>query len=91
MSELTWPQRGRLWLRLGLRLLLLLLGLWALVRLGPTVVSLFSPFLLALLMSWLLSPAVRWLHEKLGVSRRFLSLFLLLLVFVGSMHAHGCT
>jgi len=82
MEKLTWPQRGHLWLRLGLRLLLLLLGLWALVRLGPTVVSLFSPFLLALLMSWLLSPAVRWLHEKLGVSRRFLSLFLLLLVFV---------
>ena len=80
--QLTWRQRGALWLRLGLRLLLLLLGLWALVRLGPTVVSLFSPFLLALLMSWLLSPAVRWLHEKLGVSRRFLSLFLLLLVFV---------
>lgn len=81
MNELTWPQRGRLWLRLGLRLLLVLLGLWALIRLGPNLISLFAPFLLALLMSWLLSPAVRWLHERLGVSRRFLSLFLLLLVF----------
>jgi predicted PurR-regulated permease PerM len=82
MNELTWPQRGRLWLRLGLRLLLLLLGLWALVRLGPPLISLFAPFLLALLMSWLLSPAVRRLHEHFGISRRFLSLFLLLLVFI---------
>lgn len=82
MNELTWPQRGRLWLRLGLRLLLLLLGLWGLVRLGPPLISLFAPFLLALLMSWILSPAAGRLHEHFGISRRFLSLFLLLLVFV---------
>ena len=80
-EQLTWPQRGRLWLRLGLRLLLLLLGLWALVRLGPPAISLFAPFLLALLMSWLLSPAVSWLHRRWGASRKFLSLALLLLVF----------
>lgn len=81
MNELTWSQRGRLWLRLGLRLILCLLALWAALRLGPPLISLFAPFLLALLMSWVLSPAVSWLHKKTGASRRFLSLFLLLLVF----------
>ncbi len=81
MNELTWPQRGRLWLRLGLRLILVVLGLWALVRLGPPLFSLFAPFVLALVMAWLLSPAVSWLHSHWGTSRRFLSLALLLLVF----------
>lgn len=81
MNELSWPQRGRLWLRLGLRLALALLGLWALIRLGPPLFSLFAPFLLALVMAWLLSPAVSWLHDRWGASRKFLSLALLLLVF----------
>ena len=43
-KELSWHDRGRLWLRLGVRLILLLLGLWAAVRLGPPFISLFDPF-----------------------------------------------
>lgn len=33
-KKLTWPQRGRLWLRLGLRLVLALLALWLLRAVG---------------------------------------------------------
>ena len=49
MKELSWPERGRLWFRLGLRLLFVLLVCWAVTALGPTLLSLFAPFLLALL------------------------------------------
>ena len=81
MKELSWPERGRLWFRLGLRLLFVLLACWAVTALGPTLLSLFAPFLLAFLAAWALSPLVRWLHGKLGLSRNTLSLALLLLVF----------
>lgn len=81
MQELSWPQRGRLWLRLGLRLLFWILGLWALVRLGPSLWSLFSPFLLAFLAAWGLSPAIRWLHSRFRLPRQASTLALLFLVF----------
>lgn len=81
MQELSWPERGRLWLRLGLRLLFWILGLWALVRLGPPLWSLFSPFLLAFLAAWALSPAIRWLHSRFRLPRQASTLALLFLVF----------
>lgn len=82
MKELSWHDRGRLWFRLGLRLVLLLLVCWAAGRWGPFLVSLFSPFLLSFFMVWALSPIVKWLHQKLGLPRKYLSLLLLILVFV---------
>ena len=81
MQELSWPERGRLWLRLGLRLLFWILGLWALFRLGPPLWSLFSPFLLAFLAAWALSPAIRWLHSRFRLPRQASTLALLFLVF----------
>lgn len=83
MKELSWHDRGRLWLRLGVRLALILLGLWALVRLGPPLISLFAPFLMAAILAWLLSPAVKWINRQLHLPRKAISLGLLLLVFVG--------
>lgn len=81
MQELSWPERGRLWLRLGLRLLFWILGLWALVRLGPPLWSLFAPFLLAFLAAWALSPAIRWLHSRFRLPRQAATLALLVFVF----------
>ncbi len=81
MGELTWPQRGRLWLRLGIRLVLFLLVLFLLARFGPFLLSLFMPFLLAAGVAWLLNPAVGWLYKKLKWPRKFLSLLLILLAF----------
>lgn len=80
--RMRWDQRGRLWLRLGIRLLMIALGLLVLVRLVPPAFSLFAPFLLALLCAALLNPAVKWLQRRLGLGRRMLSL-LLLAVLVG--------
>lgn len=83
MKELSWPERGRLWLRLGIRLVLTLLALWGLVSLGPPLLSLFMPFVLALILSWLLNPLVRFLQQRLGLSRKLLSFVLILLIFAG--------
>lgn len=81
MKELTWRERGRLWMRLGLRLVFVAIVLWTAMRLGPTLISLFTPFLLAFLMAWVLSPVVKWLNKRLGLPRKALTLLLLLIVF----------
>ena len=79
--QLTWKQRGELWLRLGVRAVLLVLALLALRYGVLPILSLLSPFVLALVLSWLLNPPVRWLQKKLSVSRGVITLALLILVF----------
>ncbi len=79
--QLTWKQRGELWLRLGVRGVLLVLALLALRYGVLPLVSLLSPFVLALVLSWLLNPPVRWLQKKLSISRGPITLTLLILVF----------
>jgi sporulation integral membrane protein YtvI len=79
--ELTWKERGRLWMRLGIRLILTAAALLVLYFVARPLLSLFMPFVLALVMAWLLNPLVRWLHRKLKISRRVISLLLILLVF----------
>ena len=82
MDELSWHDRGRLWLRLGMRLVLLLLFVWACALWGAALVSLFAPFLLAGLCAWGLSPVVKWLHKRFKLPRRVLALGVLVLAFV---------
>lgn len=81
LRELSWKDRGRLWMRLGIRLVLMAAVLLLLFFAVPPLLSLFMPFVLALIMAWLLNPMVRWLHRKLKISRRLISLLLILLVF----------
>ena len=82
-TELSWRERGRLWLRLGIRFLLIAAVVLGLRYLAPPLLSLFMPFVLALLLAWLLNPLVRTLQKALGLSRGILSLLLILLVFGG--------
>ena len=82
-GQLTWQARGNLWLRLGLRLMLALLGLLLLRNFGGWVLSLLAPFLLALCVSAALDPPVRWLQRRLHWSRG-LSAMLLMLVILGA-------
>lgn len=79
--ELSWHDRGRLWLRMGIRLILTVAVLVFLGVAGRPLLSLFFPFLLAVVMAWLLNPAVRFLQKKIGASRGVLSLLLILLLF----------
>lgn len=79
--QLTWPQRGRLWLRLGLRLILTALVVWAAIKFGRPLLSLFAPFLFALAAAALLNPLVKRLQKALGWNRQLLSALLLILLF----------
>lgn len=81
-KALTWPQRGRLWMRLGIRLLLTALGVLAAAKLLRPALSLFAPFVLAFGMAAVLNPLVRRLQRKLGWSRGLVSL-VTVLVLVG--------
>ena len=79
MEELSWRERGRLWLRLGLRLVLTLLVVFLLWRLGRPLLKLMMPFVVALVLTWLLNPAIGALEKRLRVGRRALSLVLVVL------------
>ena len=80
-ERLSWPERGRLWLRIGIRLWITVLVVLFVWTLGRPLLSLFMPFLLALGAAALLNPVVRTLQKRLGWSRGVLSLLSLLVVF----------
>ena len=80
-EQLTWKQRGQLWLRLGLRLGLAALAVLLALRVLPPLLSVFAPFVFALILASLLNAPVRWLQRRLGWSRKLLSLLTLLLLF----------
>ena len=69
---------------MGIRLVLALLLVLFFRYLVPPLLSLFMPFVLALVVSWLLNPLVRLLQKRLGLSRGFLSLLLILLAFAAA-------
>lgn len=80
-SPLTWSERAQLWLRLGLRAVLALGGLALAVWVGLPLLSLLSPFVLALVLAWGLNPAVKWLQRHSGAPRKAISMVLVILVF----------
>ena len=80
-KRLTWRQRGALWLRLGIRLLLSALAVWFAARFGRPLFALFAPFLFALAAAVMLNPLVKKLQRALGWNRQLLTLLLLLLLF----------
>lgn len=78
---LTRRERGQLWTRLGIRVLLSAAVVMLAVLAGRWLLSLLMPFVLALPVAWLLNPLVRRLQRKLSVSRKVISLVLLLILF----------
>ena len=80
-TQLNWHERGQLWLRLGLRGVLALGALALLVWVGLPLASLLSPFLFALVVAWMLNPAVRWLQGRSSGSRKVITMILVVLVF----------
>ena len=79
-EQLTWKERGYLWLRLGIRIVLTVLVLWFLKKCGRPLLSLFAPFVAAAVFAALLNPLVRWFQRKVGWSRHLLTLLILLVV-----------
>ena len=80
-KELTWRERGRLWLRLGIRLAGTILVVLFLVYGAPPLLGLLMPFVLALVLTWILNPAIVKVQRRLGASRKALSLVMLILIF----------
>lgn len=80
-KELTWRERGRLWLRLGIRLAGAILVLLFLVYGAPPLLGLLMPFVLALVLTWILNPAIVKVQRRFGGSRKALSLVMLILIF----------
>lgn len=80
-TQLSWHQRGQLWLRLGLRGILVLGAVALVVWVGLPLASLLSPFLFSLVLAWVLNPAVRWLQRRTNGSRKVISMILVILVF----------
>ena len=80
-KELTWRERGRLWLRLGIRLAGTILVVLFLVYGAPPLLGLLMPFVLALVLAWILNPAIVKVQRRLGASRKALSLVMLILIF----------
>ncbi len=81
LQQLSWRQRGALWLRLGIRFILAALVVWLVARFGGPLASLFAPFIFALVVAVLLNPAVKRLQKLTGWSRGPLSLLLVVLLF----------
>lgn len=81
LQQLSWRQRGNLWFRLAIRFVLALLAILILILFGRPLLSLFAPFLLALITAAILNPLVKRLQKALGWGRGPLSLLLLLLLF----------
>ena len=80
-KQLTWHQRGALWLRLSIRLLLFAAGCFAVLRFGRPLLALCAPFVFALAAAALLNPLIKALQRALGWSRQLVSAALLLLLF----------
>lgn len=80
-GELSGEQRARLWVRLGVRLALTAAVLALLVFVGAPLVRLFMPFVLALLLSWVLNPVIKKIQGRFGGSRGVLSAVLIVLLF----------
>ena len=80
-SPLTWGERAQLWLRLGLRGALALSGLALVIWVGLPLLSLLAPFVCALVLAWVLNPAVKRLQRHTGMPRPAASLVLVVLVF----------
>ena len=80
-TQLSWHQRGQLWLRLGLRGVLALSGAALVIWVVLPLASLLSPFLFALVVAWGLNPAVRWLQRRTNGSRKVITMILVVLVF----------
>ena len=86
---LTWSERGQLWLRLGLRILGVVLAAVLIWTLGGAVLSVFMPFLLALGVAAALNPVVCWLQMRLGGSRKRAALITMLVLLGGLGTAVG--
>lgn len=79
-QELSWRARGRLWLRLLIRLSLVAIFVLLVAIVGVPLLSFCMPFVLGFIFAWILEPLLRILIKKTILSRKAVSIFLILLI-----------
>ena len=77
-SILSGRQRVLLWMRLGIRVFILVLVLDFASKFGRRILDLTLPFLLGWGIAILLDPVVEWAQRRLGGSRKMISLLLII-------------
>lgn len=80
LQELSWRARGRLWLRLLIRVALAFAVLALFINIGVPVLSYCMPFVLGWIFAWLLEPLVRFLIKHTILSRKSVSILLILVI-----------
>lgn len=80
MLELSWKERGRLWLRLFVRFALAAIFLLLVAKIGMPVLSFCMPFVLGFIFAWLLEPVLRIIIKRTILSRKAVSIILILLI-----------
>jgi len=78
--ELDWRGRGRLWLRLLIRLFLVAFFVLLAAKIGLPFLSFCTPFVFGFIFAWLLEPLLRFLIKRTILSRKAVSIILILLI-----------
>lgn len=80
-KELSWKERGRLWFRLSIRGIVGVIIALLVIKFGKTVISLFMPFILALLLAMAINPLILKIQSRVKFRRSKITIFVLVIIF----------
>lgn len=84
-KELSWKERGRLWFRLSIRGIVGVIVALLIIKFGKTVISLFLPFILALLLAMAINPLILKIQSRVKFRRSKITIFILVIIFTLSL------
>lgn len=84
-KELSWKERGRLWFRLSIRGIVGVIIALLVIKFGKTVISLFMPFILALLVAMAINPLILKIQSRVKFRRSKITIFVLVIIFTISL------
>lgn len=84
-KELSWKERGRLWFRLSIRGIVGVIVASLIIKFGKTVISLFMPFILALLLAMAINPLILKIQSRVKFRRSKITIFVLVIIFTLSL------
>lgn len=84
-KELSWKERGRLWFRLSIRGIVGVIVALLIIKFGKTVISLFMPFILALLLAMAINPLILKIQSRVKFRRSKITIFILVIIFTLSL------
>ena len=84
-KELSWKERGQLWFRLSIRGIVGVIVALLIIKFGKTVISLFMPFILALLLAMAINPLILKIQSRVKFRRSKITIFVLVIIFTLSL------